>query len=79
MNQSLSPLLLTHKETAMGAAEQEADLRRIFTEDDPLTFKSKRDEALPLSMDTHMRSFSYHDVCLSPDSRFPWFGVRAEQ
>ena len=53
----------------MGAAEQEADLRRIFTDDTPPSFKSKREEALPLSMDTHMRSFSYHDVCLSPDSR----------
>lgn len=49
--------------------DQDTELRRIFTEDAPLPFKSKRDEPLPLSMDTHMRSFSYHDVCLSPDSR----------
>lgn len=55
----------------MGAAEQEADLRRIFTEDDPLTFKSKRQatEEPVDGLDAHMRSFSFHDVCLSPESR----------
>lgn len=53
----------------MGAAEQEADLRRIFTEDEPVPFKSKRDEPAPRSLDAHMRSFSFHDVCLSHESR----------
>lgn len=62
----------------MDVAEQpqsaEDTLRSIFRDndlvsEDPLTFKSKRDEPLPLSLDAHMRSFSYHDVCLSPHTR----------
>ena len=55
----------------MGAAEQEADLRRVFTENRAPVFKSARqdDDPLPRQLDEHMRSFCYHDVCLANESR----------
>lgn len=64
----------------MGAQEDisttEATLQAIFRDNDligenPLTFKSKRQvtEDPVDGLDAHMRSFMFHDVCLSPDSR----------